>query len=219
MLWARRQILKGKGRLSKKGLEKKGREGTITSRTAPRLSHEGFTKVGACFVLVDDSSRAAALLRALAGGNGQLEGGVESGANGVPSAEQQDSIQRTIIFANDVESVDAIGRLLQRHLSSSAAATSAVVADDMAVGGAADVAAARGADVAWCAVYHKDVPLDERERTLRRFQEGGGVLVCTDAASRGIDVEHVSHVVQVIARRERGGLFGGGVDVQASGEE
>ncbi|CAI5501322.1 unnamed protein product [Closterium sp. Naga37s-1] len=145
---------------------------------------------------VDDSSRAAALLRALACGNGQLEGGVESGANGVPSAEQQDSIQRTMVFANDVESVDAIGRLLQRHLSSSAAATSAVVADDMAVGGAADVAAERGADVAWCAVYHKDVPLDERERALRRFQEGGGVLVCIDAASRGIDVEHVSHVVQ-----------------------
>ncbi|CAI7893180.1 unnamed protein product, partial [Closterium sp. NIES-54] len=147
-------------------------------------------------VAVDDSSRAAALLRALAGGNGQLEGGVESGANGVPSAEQQDSIQRTMVFANDVESVDAIGRLFQRHLSSSAAATSAVVADDMAVGGAADVAAERGADVAWCVVYHKDVPLDERERTLRRFQEGGGMLVCTDAASRGIDVEHVSHVVQ-----------------------
>ncbi|CAI5527744.1 unnamed protein product [Closterium sp. Naga37s-1] len=144
---------------------------------------------------VDDSSRAAALLRALAGGNGQLEGGVESGANGVPSAEQHDSIQRTMVFANDVESVDAIGRLLQRHLSS-AAATSAGGADDVAVGGAADVAAEKGADVAWCAVYHKDVPLDERERALRRFQEGGGVLVCTDAASRGIDVEHVSHVVQ-----------------------
>ncbi|GJP41882.1 hypothetical protein CLOM_g1504 [Closterium sp. NIES-68] len=157
--------------------------GGLLHRHNPFVRHE-WQQVG-------DDSRATVLLAAL------TSRASNQSDNQRPDGDQPESIQRSMVFANDVESVDAIGRLLQRHLSSSAAATSErAAADDGVRGGAADVAAGEVADVAWCAVYHKDVPLDERERALRRFQERGGVLVCTDAASRGIDVEHVSHVVQ-----------------------
>ena len=38
----------------------------------------------------------------------------------------------------------------------------------------------------------------EREAVLARFQAGAvAVVVCTDAAARGIDVTDVGHVVQV----------------------
>lgn len=46
-------------------------------------------------------------------------------------------------------------------------------------------------------VYHKDLSADERALVLRQFEEEGGVLVCTDAGARGIDISDVQHVVQV----------------------
>lgn len=48
-----------------------------------------------------------------------------------------------------------------------------------------------------CYLYHKDCSLEDRAKTLVNFQEKGGVLVCTDAAARGIDIPNVSHVIQV----------------------
>ncbi|GLT40058.1 hypothetical protein SLA2020_142160 [Shorea laevis] len=47
--------------------------------------------------------------------------------------------------------------------------------------------------------YHKDLCLQECSKTLVHFQEEGGILVCTDAAARGVDVPNVSHVVQEAA--------------------
>ncbi|KAJ7953678.1 DEAD-box ATP-dependent RNA helicase [Quillaja saponaria] len=47
-----------------------------------------------------------------------------------------------------------------------------------------------------CLRYHKDCSLEERAKTLIDFQEKGGVLVCTDAAARGLDISYVSHVIQ-----------------------
>ncbi|KAL4422948.1 hypothetical protein ABPG75_009145 [Micractinium tetrahymenae] len=45
--------------------------------------------------------------------------------------------------------------------------------------------------------YHKAVPTAERAAALSRMcSEEGLVLVCTDAAARGLDVPDVSHVVQ-----------------------
>lgn len=49
-----------------------------------------------------------------------------------------------------------------------------------------------------CLRYHKDCTLEERAKTLVDFQEKGGVLVCTDAAARGVDIPNVLHVVQVL---------------------
>uniref|UniRef100_A0A0E0IIR3 RNA helicase n=1 Tax=Oryza nivara TaxID=4536 RepID=A0A0E0IIR3_ORYNI len=47
-----------------------------------------------------------------------------------------------------------------------------------------------------CILYHRDSSLEERAKNLQSFRENGGVLVCTDAAARGLDVPNVSHVIQ-----------------------
>lgn len=74
---------------------------------------------------------------------------------------------RTMVFANTVDAVEAVAKILLR-------------------------------DEIECYRYHKDCSLEERAKTLHDFQEKGGILVCTDAASRGVDIPNISHVVQVI---------------------
>nr|AKF43375.1 DEA(D/H)-box RNA helicase family protein [Pelargonium transvaalense] len=71
-----------------------------------------------------------------------------------------------------------------------------------------------------CYRYHKGRSFDEREKALVDFQEIGGILVCTDAAARGIDIPNVSHVIQAdfatsavdflhrIGRTARAGKYG-----------
>ncbi|PON46578.1 DEAD-box ATP-dependent RNA helicase [Parasponia andersonii] len=73
--------------------------------------------------------------------------------------------QRTIVFANTVEAVEAVAKILLRI----------------------------GIE---CYRYHKDCSLEERSQTLYNFQEKGGILVCTDAAARGVDIPNISHVIQ-----------------------
>ena len=47
-----------------------------------------------------------------------------------------------------------------------------------------------------CEAIHGDRPQSDRERALARFKGGVlRVLVATDVAARGIDIDHVSHVV------------------------
>jgi len=51
----------------------------------------------------------------------------------------------------------------------------------------------RGHEVA---ALHGGMAQDQRDRVMGRFREGGlEILVATDVAARGLDVEHVSHVV------------------------
>nr|AKF43350.1 DEA(D/H)-box RNA helicase family protein [California macrophylla] len=71
-----------------------------------------------------------------------------------------------------------------------------------------------------CYCYHKGRSFDDREKALVDFQEKGGILVCTDAAARGIDIPNVSHVIQAdfatsavdflhrIGRTARAGKYG-----------
>nr|AKF43370.1 DEA(D/H)-box RNA helicase family protein [Pelargonium fulgidum] len=47
-----------------------------------------------------------------------------------------------------------------------------------------------------CYRYHKGSSFSDREKALNDFQEKGDILVCTDAAARGIDIPNVSHVIQ-----------------------
>ncbi|KAL9263467.1 DEAD-box ATP-dependent RNA helicase 22-like protein [Drosera capensis] len=47
-----------------------------------------------------------------------------------------------------------------------------------------------------CFCYHRNSSLEEGTNRLGEFQETGGVLVCSDAAARGLDVPNVSHVIQ-----------------------
>jgi superfamily II DNA/RNA helicase len=75
-------------------------------------------------------------------------------------------IHRTMVFANTVEAVEAVVKIL-------------------------------GYAGLECLRYHKNCTLDERAQTLVDFYDKGGVLVCTDAAARGVDIPNVSHVIQV----------------------
>ena len=57
-------------------------------------------------------------------------------------------------------------------------------------------------DILWrvgipCILYHRESSVEDRTANLQSFRENGGVLVCTDAAARGLDVPNVSHVIQV----------------------
>ncbi|TKY58585.1 DEAD-box ATP-dependent RNA helicase 22 [Spatholobus suberectus] len=70
-----------------------------------------------------------------------------------------------MVFANTVESVEAVAKILLRS----------------------------GIE---CSHYHKNCTLEERAQTLVDFNEKGGVLVCTDAAARGVDIPNVLHVIQ-----------------------
>lgn len=75
-------------------------------------------------------------------------------------------MRRTMVFANTVEAVEAVAKLLHHS----------------------------GIE---CLRYHKNCTLEERAQTLVEFHEKGGVLVCTDAAARGVDIPNVLHVIQV----------------------
>lgn len=74
-------------------------------------------------------------------------------------------LSRTMVFANTVEAVEAVAKVLER--------------------------AGTG-----CFRYHSDTSLEDRTKSLEDFHENGGVLVCTDAAARGLDIPNVSHVIQ-----------------------
>ncbi|KAK9276696.1 hypothetical protein L1049_006232 [Liquidambar formosana] len=98
-------------------------------------------------------------------------------------------VSRTMVFANTVEAVEAVAKILW------------------------------GAGIE-CFRYHSDSSLEERAKTIVDFQQKGGILVCTDAASRGLDIPNVSHVIQAdfatsasdflhrVGRAARAGQFG-----------
>ncbi|XP_052173981.1 DEAD-box ATP-dependent RNA helicase 22 [Diospyros lotus] len=75
------------------------------------------------------------------------------------------SVFRTMVFANTVEAVEAVAKVLIRS----------------------------GFE---CFRYHSDTSLEERTKNLVDFQQKGGILVCTDAAARGLDIPNISHVIQ-----------------------
>ncbi|MED6155649.1 DEAD-box ATP-dependent RNA helicase 22 [Stylosanthes scabra] len=103
--------------------------------------------------------------------------------------ENASGIQRTMVFANTVEAVEAVAKILIRC----------------------------GIE---CLRYHKNCTLEERAQALVEFEEKGGVLVCTDAAARGVDIPNVLHVIQAdfatsaveflhrVGRTARAGQFG-----------
>lgn len=66
-------------------------------------------------------------------------------------------------------------------------------------------------------VYHKSRPMGEQAAALATLREQPGcVMVCTDAAARGLDVEDIKHVVQVSRGRGGWGLWLGGFEVAAA---
>jgi len=78
----------------------------------------------------------------------------------------------TLIFANTREQCDKIGAELSEHGYR-------------------------------CAVYRSDMDKKERRRNLREFRDGElGILVSTDLAARGLDVENIGRVVNYHLPRE-----------------
>ncbi|KAH9609141.1 hypothetical protein KSS87_002367 [Heliosperma pusillum] len=76
-----------------------------------------------------------------------------------------DTITRTMVFANTVEAVESIAKILQ---------TAGI----------------------HCFCYHRNTSLEECTKNLVDFRDKGGVLVCTDAAARGLDIPMILHVIQ-----------------------
>ena len=47
-------------------------------------------------------------------------------------------------------------------------------------------------------MIHKKLPLSQRTETLNKFKSAElKVVICTDLASRGLDIQDVSHVIQL----------------------
>src|SRR4029078_10454717 len=100
------------------------------------------------------------------------------------------AVKQFVYRAHAMDKVEMLARMLQatdRGLTlifSRTKRTAAKVADDLAERGFA------------AAAIHGDLGQGAREQALRAFRNGkGDILVATDVAARGIDVEHVTHVV------------------------
>lgn len=93
--------------------------------------------------------------------------------SGKSDGDQDSGTMRTMVFANSVDAVDAISRILSKAGIKSLS-------------------------------YHREVLLEERTEILRSFQHEGGLLLCTDAAARGIDIPNIGHIVQVVIKDHHG---------------
>src|SRR4051794_35178 len=100
------------------------------------------------------------------------------------------SVRQVAYVVRRSDKSTALGRILDLEDPTSAlvfARTRGEV-DDLA-----ERLAAHGHDVA---ALHGGMAQEQRDRVMTRFREGGlDVLVATDVAARGLDIEHVSHVV------------------------
>jgi superfamily II DNA/RNA helicase len=100
------------------------------------------------------------------------------------------AVQQFVYRAHALDKVEMIAKILQAHdrgltiIFSRTKRTAAKVADDLSERGFA------------AAPLHGDLGQGAREQALRAFRNGKiDVLVATDVAARGIDVENVTHVI------------------------
>lgn len=83
-----------------------------------------------------------------------------------------------------------------------------------------------------CAEYHTAITDPQRQENLRGFRvQEVSVLICTDHASRGLDLPHVRHVIQAefatnvvqylhrVGRASRAGVLGRATNIYDSGSE
>ncbi len=100
------------------------------------------------------------------------------------------AVEQFVYRAHAMDKVEMLARMLQARergltiIFSRTKRTAAKVADDLAARGFA------------AAPIHGDLGQGAREQALRAFRNGKvDILVATDVAARGIDVEHVTHVI------------------------
>lgn len=90
---------------------------------------------------------------------------LESLASLLAALEKGPVPERTIIFVNHRESAERVAQYLRSHNVN-------------------------------CVLYHGALDQIEREKALARFNNGSRpILVATDLAARGLDIEHVAHVI------------------------
>ena len=107
-----------------------------------------------------------------------------------PAREEMPRVRQRVYVVRAADKLAALGRILDLEDPASALvfARTRVEVDDLA-----EALAGRGHDVA---ALHGGMSQEQRDRVMGRFRDGSlDVLVATDVAARGLDIEHVSHVV------------------------
>jgi ATP-dependent RNA helicase DeaD len=107
-----------------------------------------------------------------------------------PSGETPAKVRQLVYVVRRTDKLAALGRILDVEDPAAAlvfARTRGEV-DDLA-----EALSGRGHDAA---ALHGGLSQEQRDRVMGRFRDGAlDVLVATDVAARGLDIEHVSHVV------------------------
>ena len=107
-----------------------------------------------------------------------------------PSEEAPAKTRQLVYVVRRADKLAALGRILDVEDPAAAlvfARTRGEV-DDLA-----EALSGRGHDAA---ALHGGLSQEQRDRVMGRFRDGGlDVLVATDVAARGLDIEHISHVV------------------------
>jgi ATP-dependent RNA helicase DeaD len=99
-------------------------------------------------------------------------------------------VRQRVYVVRGADKLAALARILDLEDPASALvfARTRLEVDDLA-----EALAGRGHDAA---ALHGGMSQEQRDRVMGRFREGAlDVLVATDVAARGLDIEHVSHVV------------------------
>ncbi len=107
-----------------------------------------------------------------------------------PAREEMPRVRQRVYVVRAADKLAALGRILDLEDPASALvfARTRVEVDDLS-----EALAGRGHDVA---ALHGGMSQEQRDRVMGRFRDGSlDVLVATDVAARGLDIEHVSHVV------------------------
>ena len=107
-----------------------------------------------------------------------------------PSREEMPRVRQRVYVVRGADKLAALARILDLEDPASALvfARTRVEVDNLA-----EALAGRGHDAA---ALHGGMSQEQRDRVMGRFRDGAlDVLVATDVAARGLDIEHVSHVV------------------------
>ncbi len=107
-----------------------------------------------------------------------------------PSTDEAPRVRQRAYVVRGPDKLAALARILDLEDPASALvfARTRVEVDELA-----EALAGRGHDAA---ALHGGMSQEQRDRVMGRFREGTlDVLVATDVAARGLDIEHVSHVV------------------------
>jgi ATP-dependent RNA helicase DeaD len=107
-----------------------------------------------------------------------------------PTAGEAPRVRQVAYVVRRADKLAALGRILDLE---DGAATLVFARTRGEVDDLAEALSGRGRDAA---ALHGGLSQEQRDRIMGRFREGAlDVLVATDVAARGLDIEHVSHVV------------------------